>query len=130
MGRPIKKGLRFFYKDVDYYDDERIIDLLYEFGPIGQTIYDIVLCMVYRNGYYLEIGLDSLTRNVVKIIGNRWVKKDLVRKVILYCADIGLFNDALLQQSVITSASIQRSYQTVHARNKILKNKYWLLENE
>lgn len=129
MGRPAKKGLLFFYKDVDYYDDDRIVDLLYEFGPVGQTIYDVILCMVYRNGYYLEIGLDSLARNVVKIIGNRWVKKDLVGKVVLYCAEIGLFDDALLSHSVITSASIQRSYQTVHARNKISKDKYWLLED-
>ena len=47
MGRPIKAGLSYFPKDVDYYEDFKIMDLMNEYGPLGQTIYDIVISMVY-----------------------------------------------------------------------------------
>ena len=48
MGRKPKTGLDYFPKDVDYYDDFNIMDLMNEYGPLGQTIYDVVLCMIYH----------------------------------------------------------------------------------
>lgn len=81
------------------------------------------------NGYYLEVPLDRLATQIVRTIGNRWIKdKNLVLQVIQYCADIGLFDNALLTQSVITSVGIQRRYSEVTVRNKVDKSKYWLLE--
>lgn len=35
MGRPIKAGLSYFPKDVDYYEDFKIMDLMNEYGPLG-----------------------------------------------------------------------------------------------
>lgn len=130
MGRPPKQGLGYFPKDVDYYDDFKVMELLNEFGPLGQTIYDVTLCEVYRDkGYYLEVPLDKLAAKIIRIIGNRWVKnKDLVLQVIQYCADIGLLNKSLLTQNVITSAGIQKRYSEVTVRNKVQKNKYWLID--
>ena len=52
-----------------------------------------------------------------------------MQQVIQYCADIGLFDHALLSRSVITSAGIQRHYSEVTVRNKVNKEKYRLLEN-
>ena len=131
MPRQPKKALDYFPKDVNYYDDDRIADLLDEFGPIGQTIYDVILCIVYKNGYYLELPLDKLARMVVRYIGNRWIKsKDIVLQVIHYCAEIGLFDIDLLRQNVITSAGIQKRYSEVTARNKVNKDNYWLLKKE
>ena len=52
-----------------------------------------------------------------------------MQQVIQYCADIGLFDRALLSQSVITSAGIQRHYSEVTVRSKVNKEKYRLLEN-
>lgn len=129
MARPKKAGLDYFPKDVDTWDDFKIMDLVNEYGPLGYCIYDIVRDEVYRNGYYLEVSLDNLARLIVRKIGNRWIKdKGLVRQVIQYCADIGLFNNALLAQSVITSVGIQRRYSEVTVRNKVNTDKYWLLE--
>lgn len=129
MGRRPKKGLHYYPKDVDYYDDFKIMDLMNLYGPIGQTIYDIILCIVYREGYYLEIPPDKLAMMVMRVIGNRWVKnKGFVLQVIHYCADIGLFDKDLLTQNVITSAGIQRRYADVTARNKVDKKMYWLLD--
>lgn len=131
MSRQPKKGLAYFPKDVDYYDDDKIMDLLMEYGPLGQTIYDVILCYVYKNGYYLELPLDKLATLIVRIVGNRWIKeKNLVLQVIHYCAEIGLFDKDLLSQNVITSAGIQNRYSEVTVRNKVNKEKYWLLENE
>ena len=135
MARPPRKDLDYFPKDVKYYDEDydsgRITDLLEEYGPLGQTIYDVALCMVYRNGYYLELPLDKLARAIVRRIGNRWIKsKDVVLQVIHYCAEIGLFDKDLLHQNVITSVEIQKRYSEVTARNKVNKENYWLLKKE
>jgi hypothetical protein len=129
MPRPRKAGLDYFPKDVDTWDDFKIMDLVNEYGPLGYCIYDIVRDEIYKNGYYLEVSLDNLARLIVRKIGNRWIKdKGLVRQVIQYCADIGLFDNALLTQSVITSAGIQRRYSEVTVRNKVNTDKYSLLE--
>lgn len=131
MGRPPKKGLTYFPRDTDYYDDLKIMDLMNMYGPLGLVIYDIVITMVYKEGYYLEVSLDKIAAYIMRIVGNRWIKdRNLVLQVIQYCADIGLLHDALLRQSVITSTGIQRRYQEVTVRNKVSKNKYWLLDND
>lgn len=132
MGRAPKTGLTYFPRDVDYYDDFKIMDLLNEYGPLGQTIYDVLLCMIYHEGYYLEVpSMQHLAARIIKAIGNRWIKKkDFVLQVIYYCADIGLFDYDLLNQNIITSAGIQRRYAEVTVRNKVNKDKYWLLDKK
>ena len=130
MGRKPKTGLDYFPKDVDYYDDFNIMDLMNEYGPLGQTIYDVVLCMIYHEGYYLEVpNMEQLAVKIIKTIGNRWVKKkDFVLQVIHYCAEIGLFDQDLLNQNVITSVGVQRRYKEVTVRNKVDRSKYWLID--
>lgn len=130
MGRKPKTGLDYFPKDVDYYDDFNIMDLMNEYGPLGQTIYDVVLCMIYHEGYYLEVSkMEQLAVKIIKTIGNRWVKKkDFVLQVIHYCAEIGLFDQDLLNQNVITSVGVQRRYKEVTVRNKVDRSKYWLID--
>lgn len=129
MARPPKKGLSYFPKDTDFYDDEKIIDLLEDYGPLGLTIYDVILTLVYKDGYYKEIAVDKLASLTARYIGNKWIKnKDLIIQVIHRCADLGLFDKDLLLQGIVTSEGIQRRYSDVTARNKIDKSKYWLLE--
>ena len=130
MGRPAKTGLVYFPKDVDFYDDFKIMDLLNEYGPSGICVYEVILCMVYQNGYFIEVAQDKLALAVVRCIGGKWIKKDFVLQVILYCADIGLFDHDLLRQGVITSAGIQKRYALVTVRNKVHKGKFWLLEKD
>lgn len=130
-GRPPKQGLSYHGSDTDYYEDFKIMELLDKYGPLGQTIYDVILKMVYRNGYYLEIPMSSLTLSVTKTIGSKWIRnRNLVLQVVQYCADIGLFDKDLLQQSVITSAGIQKRYAIATVRNKVKIEKYRLLEEE
>ncbi|MDF2544950.1 MAG: hypothetical protein K0S47_4668 [Herbinix sp.] len=131
MGRPLKTGLIYFTKDVDYYDDFKIMDLMRDYGPLGQTIYDILLTIVYHEGYYLAIPIDKLASKIIRIIGNRWVKsKEIVVQVIQYCADIGLLDKDLLNQNVITSVGIQRRYAEATVRRQSNIDGYWLLDKE
>ena len=130
MARPVKKGLSYFPKDVDFYNDYKIMDLLEKYGPIGVTVYDVILTEIYRHGYYLEEPIDRVAANVARIIGSKWVQKRFVSQVILDCGDIGLFERNLLEHGVMTSVGIQRRYSTVTARNKASKEKYWLIDED
>ena len=131
MARAVGNGLRYFPKDVDYYMDDRIMDLLDAYGPLGQTVYDVMLTMVYREGYYLEMAPDRLARQIIRWIGSRWVEsREKVVEVLGFIAEVGLVDKALYRQGVITSAAIQRRYDEVAARRKTDRSKYWLLEAE
>lgn len=130
-GRPRKTGLSYHSSDVDLYEDFKIIDLLDKYGPVGTTIYDVVIKMIYRKGYYLEIPMNQLALTVQKTIGSKWIRnKDLVLQVVQYCADIGLFDKDLLLQSVLTSAGIQKRYSLATVRSKAQIEKYRLIEKE
>ena len=131
MARAVGNGLRYFPKDVDYYMDDRIMDLLDAYGPLGQTVYDVMLTMVYREGYYLEMAPDRLARQIIRWIGSQWVEsREKVVEVLGFIAEVGLVDKALYRQGIITSAAIQRRYDEVAARRKTDRSKYWLLEAE
>ena len=103
-GAPNKRGLDYFPKMLNFYDDDKIFDLMDEYGPMGVTIYDVILTIVYSQGYFAELSKDKLSRMVIRKIGNKWIKNQrVVVQVIDYCADLGLFDKALLAQNVITS---------------------------
>lgn len=133
-GAPNKKGLDYFPKMVDFYEDDRIFDLLDRYGPLGVTVYDCILCIVYAHGYYAEIPLDKLSKMIVKMIGNKWVKNNkAVVQVVHFCSEIGLLNDDLMTENIITSAGIQRRYYEIavkRLRRQPHTDKYWLLEKE
>lgn len=128
MARPPKQGLDYFPKIVGFYNDFKIMDLLALHGPIGVTVYEVVLTEVYQNGYYLAEPLDRVATKVVRIIGNKWVQKRLVSQVILDCGELGLFETTLLKHGVITSVGIQRRYADVTSRNKANKDRFWLID--
>jgi len=132
LARPPKEGLGYFPFDVDFYEDFKIEDLSNEFGPLGESVYKRILCLVYRDkGYYLEIDMDRLALKLIKSIGNRWVRsKDQVIQVVLYCADIGLFNKDLLSQGVITSVGIQRRFLEAKGRRPCINDSYWFLDKK
>lgn len=44
-GAPNKKGLTYFPKMIDFYEDDKIFDLLDRYGPLGVTVYDCILCI-------------------------------------------------------------------------------------
>lgn len=133
-GAPNKRGLDYFPKMLNFYDDDKIFDLMDEYGPMGVTIYDVILTIVYSQGYFAELSKDKLSRMVIRKIGNKWIKNQrVVVQVIDYCADLGLFDKTLLAQNVITSEGIQRRYHKIAVKlmkRQLYSEKYWLLEKE
>lgn len=133
-GAPNKKGLDYFPKMVDFYEDDRIFDLLDRYGPLGVTVYDCILCIVYKHGYYAEIPLDKLSRMITKMIGNKWVKSSkVVVQVVHFCSEIGLIDDALMTKNIITSVGIQRRFYKIAVKlmkRQLYDDQYWLLKNE
>lgn len=130
MPRPPKRGLDYFGKDVDFYEDFKIIDLLSEHGPVGVVIYDFLLTQIYKNGYYLELPIDKAALLAVRAVGSRWLKKDQAINVIHYCGDIGLFRVDLLDAGIFTSAGIQKRYAEVTSKRVINRKEYWVLDAE
>lgn len=127
----MKKGLDYFPKMVNFYEDDKVFDLLEQYGPLGVTVYDVILTIVYSQGYYAEMSKEKLARMIVRKIGNRWVKKEAAVQVIDACAEIGLLHDVLLRQGIITSVGIQKRYYRVGVklmRRRLYDEIYWLLD--
>lgn len=62
-GRPRKTGLSYRSSSTYKYEDFEMVDLLEKYGPLGTTIYDVISDMVLRQGYYLEVSLNTLALN-------------------------------------------------------------------
>ena len=133
-GAPNKKGLDYFPKMVDFYEDDKIFDLLDRYGPLGVTVYDCILSIVYKHGYYAEIPLDKLSRMITKMIGNKWVKSSkAVVQVVHFCSEIGLIDDDLMTKNIITSVGIQKRFYRIAVKlmkRQLYDDRYWLLEKE
>ncbi len=131
-GAPNRKDLDYFPKMVNFYEDDKIFDLLDEYGPLGVTIYDCILTIVYANGYFANLSKDKLSRMVIRKIGNKWIKSQkVVVQVIDYCADLGLFEKDLMLQNIITSVGIQKRYYKIAVKlmkRQLYSKDYWLLD--
>jgi hypothetical protein len=131
MPRPPKKVLEYYRKDTGFYGSFDIMSLMADRGPLGVTIYEVIVDYIFSNGYYLEAPLVSVAAMVRQTVGAKWIRSiDLVLNVIHDCADLGLFDKGLLAQSVLTSSRIQEYYSKITVRNKVDKSKYWLLAGE
>lgn len=132
LGRDCRKDLDYFPKVVNFYEDDKIFDLLDEYGPLGVTVYDCILSIVYSNGYYANLSKDKLSKMVIRKIGNKWIKSQkAVVQVIDYCADLGLFDKDLMLQNIITSVGIQKRYHMIAVKllkRRLYSTQYWLLD--
>lgn len=110
MARPFKQGIQYFPLDVNIFDDEKMQDLNYRVGPLGEIIYIRLLSMIYANGYYLEFDIDTLAKMMHRQIGPAWLKLDKIRELIHACLEVRLFDKRLAAQGVITSVAIQKQF--------------------
>ena len=54
MARPKKKGLEYFTNDVNFYQDIKIRKLIRHKGIQSVSVYHILLCQIYSNGYFIH----------------------------------------------------------------------------
>lgn len=132
MARPFKTGLSYFPLDTKFFDDPKIKELIVDCGFLGVVVYIRILTLVYQEGYYLEISVESLAKLIFQDIkGKNLTKVDRVIEVIYRIAQLGLLERTLVAKGIITSSSIEKQWLiSTQRRKNIDKTKYWILTAE
>lgn len=117
MGRNRIKGLEFFPFDVDYFSDIKVRKLIKYQGGKAVTVYLCLLCMIYKEGYYMKWD-----KELPFIISeNTGFDEAYIQEVIECCMRLGLVSERLFKSSqVVTSRGIQERYQRICARERRL----------
>ena len=128
MARPIKTGLNYFPLEVDFFNDPRISAVTVVHGIKGQAAVIMLLCAIYRNGYYFEWTPENYVVLLKELPG---ITINEMKEIIDTLVKWEFFDRALFeQQQVLTSRDIQQHFivaarRRKHTTDKILK--YWLL---
>ncbi len=115
MARTIKKGLDYFPFDVDFFQDIKIRKLIKYQGGKAVTVYALLLCNIYRNGYYAEWD-----KELPFIISEQsGYTEAYIQEVIDCCLNIGLLSKELFEsEKVLTSKGIQERYRRICTSNR------------
>ena len=88
MGRNVKKGLDYFPFDVDFFQDIKIRKLIkYQRGK-AVTVYALLLCLIYKNGYYM-LWDEELPFILSEQTG---FEEAYIQEVVKCCLALGLFS--------------------------------------
>lgn len=131
MARPKKDGLDYFPFDVGFFLNRKIRRLHAKFHNNGIVVYIYLLCVIYQNGYYIDLDED-LILDISDAVG---ISENCTRQIVNYLFSRSLlFNDILAKSvKVLTAASIQRRYQEAKKGGKRdieVDGKLWVLKNE
>ena len=130
MARPLKDGIDYFSKDVDFYEDDKIKVLRADFGAKGMYLLDYLLCEIYgKSGYYMK--WDDRKCSLVSDGARCGFTPGFVKEFVDACLSEGFFNKELATAcGILTSAGIQRRYiRGVGGRDAIyLIEEYMLLD--
>lgn len=129
MARTIKKGLDYFPFDVDLFQDIRIRKLIKYQGGKAVTVYTLLLCTIYRNGYY-AMWDKELPFILSEISG---YTEAYILEVIECCMNIGLFSKELFESAkVLSSRGIQERYRKIcsASRRNAPINEHSLLDKD
>lgn len=111
MARSAKQGLGYFPFDIDFFQDLRIRKLIKYQGGKAITVYALLLCLIYRDGYYIRWD-EELPFIISEQTG---YDEAYIREVITCCLNIGLFSKELFKaESVLTSKGIQVRYMNIN----------------
>lgn len=110
MGRNKKTGLDYFPFDIDFFSNLRIRKLIKYQGGKAVTVYALLLCSVYKQGYYIRWD-EELPFIVSEQTG---FEEAYIREVIKSCLAVGLFSKEQFEsEKIITSKGIQERFQTI-----------------
>lgn len=130
MARPKKTGFDYFPFDVDLFSDYKVRKLMrHQGGSQAVAVYALLLCNIYRNGYYLRWD-EELPFFMSETLG---VKEAYIAEVIQYCAAVGLIDKELYdKEKVLTSVGIQKRYIFIcqQARRASVIKEYNLVSSE
>lgn len=129
MARIAKSGLEYFPFDIDFFQDIRIRKLIKRQGGKAVTVYALLLCLIYKNGYFMQWDKD-LPFIVSEMSG---FEEAYISEVINTCLALGLFDKNLFDTAeVLTSKGIQVRYCNIQRLNKRMSRieKYSLLDEQ
>lgn len=107
MGRNVKTGLDYFPFEVDFFGDIKIRKLIKYQGGKAVTIYALLLCIIYKDGYYARWD-EELPFIVSEQTG---FEEAYISEVIKSCLALGLFSKELFDaKKILTSKGIQERY--------------------
>lgn len=110
MARTLKMGLDFFPMDIDVFSDPKIVRLIKCQGGKAFTVYALLLCNIYKNGYYMRWD-DELPFICSDSTG---FERAFITEALKTCLSLGLFNKPLFEShNILTSVSIQLRYQRI-----------------
>ena len=110
MARPIKQGLEYFPFDINFFQDLKIRKLIKYQGGKSITVYALLLCNIYKEGYYMRWD-EELPFIISEQTG---FEEAYIREVIKCCLLVGLFSRELYEmEKILTSRGIQERYQNI-----------------
>lgn len=111
MTRTVKTGLEYFPFDIDFFQDLRIRKLIKYQGGKAVTVYTLLLCIIYKDGYYIRWD-----NELPFVISERTgYDEAYIQEVINCCLNIGLFSKELFKaEGVMTSKGIQERYMNIN----------------
>jgi len=117
MARPKKQGLDYFPMDTDIFSDRKIRKLLKDHGSKGFTIFNFVLCEIYRDkGYFVLCDADF----IFDVSDKLNMAESTVQETINFCVSNGLFDERVFDvKNILTSSAIQLRYKSAK-RGKIV----------
>ncbi len=110
MGRNKKTGLDYFPFDTDTFQDIKIRKLIKRQGGKAVTVYALLLCIIYKDGYYTRWD-EELPFIISEQTG---FEEAYISQVITVCLSLGLFSKELFDtEGILTSRGIQERYRDI-----------------
>ena len=110
MARPPKTGLNYFPLDVDFFSDPKICTVTVEHGIKGQAATIMLLCAIYRSGYYIPWNAEQCVLILKDLPGVTIAK---MQKIVGTLVECQFFDKTLFHQhQVLTSRGIQQRFIT------------------
>ncbi len=110
MGRKAKTGLDYFPFDIDFFSDMKVRKLIRYQGGKAVTVYALLLCTIYKDGYYMRWD-----KELPFIISEQTGYDEVyILEAVNCCLNIGLFaKDLYDREGVLTSKGIQERYRLI-----------------
>lgn len=132
MARKPKQGLDYFPLDVDFQSDPKVRKLIYKFGSDAVAVFVMFLNEIYKNGYYFDGRLDTLSDSIAYEIGKAGEEGSMeVRRILDAMLGMGMIDNGTLSiHGIVTSKAVQKQFLLSTSRRKKTERKYWLLSEE
>ncbi|QMU08607.1 DUF4373 domain-containing protein [Levilactobacillus suantsaii] len=116
MARPVKKGLEYFSIDVDMLHRMKVRKIMLSCGPQSIAVLVDLLGNIYGDeGYYMQWDDDAR----FLIFDDVGVKEAAVQEIVTKAAQVGFFDQGMLDKySILTSSGIQKRYQMAARKKK------------